>query len=282
MPFAASWIEERLLAAAAEKRLAHAYLLTGPDLDFLCRLFERLAALLLKSDNPRHPDLHIVRPESKSRRLTVAQIRDLEQELRLKAFQSEWKVAGIVAAERMCLSPAEAANAFLKTLEEPPDHTVIFLMTDRPEQLLPTIRSRCIVLPLEEGTPPAPKAEPWIQSWLTAKGTGADMAYRRAALLTEHWRELRETSQNAADSRENLDEDAAAAQMESAFLLKRDQSLKSLIHRIWEDSAQEETRLSAMKMVEALEELRFSLSRNIDQNLALECACLKISGLIND
>ncbi|MDR2462933.1 MAG: hypothetical protein LBD30_04035, partial [Verrucomicrobiales bacterium] len=120
MPFTANWIEERLRHAQQENRLAHAYLLVGDDLDQLRALFMRLANQLLGADADAHPDLHIIQPESKSRRLTVEQIRHLEQQLQLKARQSKIKVAGIVAADRMCLGSAEAANAFLKTLEEPP------------------------------------------------------------------------------------------------------------------------------------------------------------------
>ncbi|NJK92207.1 MAG: hypothetical protein HC904_10480, partial [Blastochloris sp.] len=141
MPFPASWIKQRLHQAYQDQRLAHAYLLTGDSLPELETLFHQIAADLLDSDQLQHPDKHLIRPESKSRRLTVEQIRDLEHELQLKARQSRVKIACIIAADRMCLGQAEAANAFLKTLEEPPANSVIFLLSDRPEQLLPTIRS---------------------------------------------------------------------------------------------------------------------------------------------
>ena len=71
-----------------------------------------------KIDAENHADIHWVRPESKSRVITVEQMRDLMREMHLKPNDAEYKVAIIVAADR--LNP-QAANAFLKTLEEPPE-----------------------------------------------------------------------------------------------------------------------------------------------------------------
>jgi DNA polymerase-3 subunit delta' len=67
-------------------------------------------------------------------------IRSLIRFLRRRAFQSPWKVAVVADAQR--LNPA-AANAFLKTLEEPPPRTVIMLLTTGTAGMLPTILSRC-------------------------------------------------------------------------------------------------------------------------------------------
>ncbi|MDR1144625.1 MAG: hypothetical protein LBK71_00610 [Verrucomicrobiales bacterium] len=282
MPFPASWIEERLRQARREQRLAHAYLLVG-ELEPLRALFHRLAAQLLDAPADGHPDLHVIQPESKSRRLTVEQIRNLEQQLQLKARQAPIKVAGIVAADRMCLGSAEPANAFLKTLEEPPANTVIFLLTDRLEQLLPTIRSRCLVLQVAAdhdhsaaaATAPTPA---WARTWLTVSGPPADQAYRRANLLAAHWKTLRENIERQADEKHPADDDdAAAAALEAEYLLARDNSLRTLIVSAWRDLARE----PATRIVGSLDDLRYALSRNVEQNLALECACLRIAGLIN-
>ncbi len=67
-------------------------------------------------------------------------VRGLMQFARRQAFQGRWKVAVVADAHRM--NPA-AANALLKTLEEPPPATLIILLSDRPSSLLPTILSRC-------------------------------------------------------------------------------------------------------------------------------------------
>ena len=68
-------------------------------------------------------------PESKSRIVSVDQMRELMREIQLKPNEAEYKVAVIVAADR--LNP-QAANAFLKTLEEPPPETVLILLTTEP------------------------------------------------------------------------------------------------------------------------------------------------------
>ncbi|MDR1305764.1 MAG: hypothetical protein LBK76_11175 [Verrucomicrobiales bacterium] len=283
MPFPANWIEERLRQAQHDRRLAHAYLLVG-ELAPLRALLGRLATQLLNAAADGHPDFHLIQPESKSRRLTVEQIRNLEQQLQLKARQAPLKVAGIVAADRMCLGSAEPANAFLKTLEEPPANTVIFLLTDRLEQLLPTIRSRCLVLQVAAdhdhsaaaATAPTPA---WAQTWLTVSGPPADQAYRRANLLAAHWKTLRENIERQSDEKHPADDDddAAAAALEAEYLLARDNSLRTLIVSAWRDLARE----PATRIVGSLDDLRYALGRNVEQNLALECACLKISGLID-
>jgi DNA polymerase III delta prime subunit len=82
-------------------------------------------------------------------------IRSLIHFLRRRAFQSPFKVAIIADGHRMNLS---AANAFLKTLEEPPPNTVIFLLTTGTEGMLPTILSRCQKI----------RFEPWPEDELAA------------------------------------------------------------------------------------------------------------------
>ena len=69
-----------------------------------------------KIEGGNHADIHWIRPESKSRVITVDQMRELMQEINLKPTEAEYKVAVIVCADRLNVS---AANAFLKTLEEP-------------------------------------------------------------------------------------------------------------------------------------------------------------------
>jgi len=89
--------------------------------------------------------VRIIAPESKSRIIKVEQMREIEKFMQQAVTAGKWKVGVILDAERMM--PA-AANAFLKTLEEPPNGCILFLLTGRPEALLPTILSRCVNLPL--------------------------------------------------------------------------------------------------------------------------------------
>ena len=116
MPFPPSRVEELFQTAAKEGRLAHAHLLTGAPPAELESLGRGLAANLLDAELEGHPDFFILRPESKSRRVSIAQVRQLEHSLSRRPHRAALKVALILEAERMCLPPAEAANAFLKTL----------------------------------------------------------------------------------------------------------------------------------------------------------------------
>lgn len=139
-------------------RLAHAYLIAGEAGSGKRALALRLAALVCglpegEGDPLKHPDVHFVEPESKSRIIKVEQTRELEKELQMRASQSGRKVAIIFDADRM---NASSSNSFLKTLEEPPSNSLLLLVTAHPEMLLETILSRCINVQLIA----APRREP--------------------------------------------------------------------------------------------------------------------------
>ncbi|MFQ3670661.1 MAG: hypothetical protein SNJ84_04310 [Verrucomicrobiia bacterium] len=282
MPLLPDQLEERLARAADEGRLAHAYLLSGNDLAELEETFFRLAIRLLGGQTAPHPDLHLVKPELKSRRIAIKQIRELESQLYLKAHSAPIKVAGILAADRMCLGQAEAANAFLKTLEEPPPHTVIFLTTNAPELLLPTIRSRCIAVPFQSrGHLANPLPPDWLQTWLQTEKKPTLTAYRRARMLADLWAEQRAQAeqQTKADAAEDEDEDVLKARTEAEFQWRRDLILKALAHGLWANR-QPGRESEDGRAIHALEELRYALSRSVDPALATELACLKIEGVL--
>lgn len=126
--------------------MANAYLICGASGSGKRELAKRLAETLTGGTKGfDHPDIHLLEPESKSRRITIDRMRDLERELQMRSLFGGYKIAVIVDADRMV---AGAANAFLKTLEEPPGKSMIFLLTTQPEALLDTIISRCISVPL--------------------------------------------------------------------------------------------------------------------------------------
>ena len=106
MPFPPSRVEELFQVAAKEGRLAHAHLLTGAPPSELESLGRGLAANLLDAELEGHPDFFVLRPESKSRRVSIAQVRQLEHSLSRKPHRAPIKVALILEAERMCLPPA--------------------------------------------------------------------------------------------------------------------------------------------------------------------------------
>ncbi|RJQ24063.1 MAG: hypothetical protein C4560_00280 [Nitrospiraceae bacterium] len=94
----------------------------------------------VKIDKAGHPDVFIIEPEGDGDQIRVDAIRQLEEALAYKPFEGSYKIAIIDNAEKMNQS---TANAFLDTLESPPDQSVLVLISSRPDMLLPTIRSRC-------------------------------------------------------------------------------------------------------------------------------------------
>jgi len=284
MPFRSEELRQRFAASIENGRMGHSYLLTGDHSEALENLALGLAGQVLDAAPQEHPDFHAVRPESKSRHITVKQIRDLERELYLRPFTAPLKVAVIFDAERMCLAGAAAANAFLKTLEEPPAHTLILLTSGRPAMLLPTIISRCLRLDLgfediDSLTAPEPA---WIARWYAPQPNPGLRAYARAQVLHQHWAELRDSAETHLRDTSDMEEDVAAALLEAEFQLSRQESVAQLQRWYWRraEAAMAATEADRIRAVRALEELQASLAQNVEPNLAVEVACLKIEGLI--
>ena len=145
-------------------RAAHGYLITG-EVDGNCsELASRVLGKLFPDEESMvasgsHPDVVQLWPSGKSRTIKVARtesdpspgMRDaIIEPMSATAFSGGWKVGIVHCADRM--QPA-AANAFLKSLEEPTPKTMYLLLTDQPDSILPTIISRTqrIDLPLPSG-----------------------------------------------------------------------------------------------------------------------------------
>ncbi len=285
MPFRAEELRERFSASIEQGRMGHSYLLTGDRAESLESLALGLAAQVLGGSPQEHPDFHSVRPESKSRHITVEQVRELERELYLRPFIAPVKVAIVFDAERMCLGSASAANAFLKTLEEPPAHTLILLTSGRPAMLLPTIISRCLRLDLGfEDIDPGMAHEPeWIAAWHARQPNPALRAYARAQILQEHWGVIREAAEtHLKENPGEIEEDVGKALVEAEFQLGRQESIAQLQRWYWRHSetAAKTTEQERLRAVKALEELQAALVQNCEPNLAVEYACLRIVGLI--
>jgi DNA polymerase III subunit delta' len=152
-----------LQRSLARGRLGHAYLFSGDQVEELEAVGRSLAKTLncdnpvkqhgeavdccdtcpscVKINNDVHADIHWVRPESRSRVVTIDQVRELMREIQLKPTEARFKVAVLVCADRLNV---QAANAFLKTLEEPPPKSVMVLLSTEPSRILETILSRCL------------------------------------------------------------------------------------------------------------------------------------------
>ncbi len=154
-----------LQQASDNKRLAHAYLITGPvgsgKEKLAIDLIELVNAASIRITAESLDDLKsgtttVIGPESKSRRITIDSVRAAEHVLKMAAPDGVTKFVVIKDADRM---GAGAENAFLKTLEEPPDSSMVLLLSSYPEMLLDTILSRCIKISLVGKSGPANLSE---------------------------------------------------------------------------------------------------------------------------
>ncbi|MHB8252385.1 MAG: DNA polymerase III subunit delta' [Acidiferrobacter sp.] len=158
------WQQQAWERLPDNRTLAHALLVCGPrgigKKVFAHHLAARLVCEHEKAcgscracrfaESGNHPDVLVVSPEEGKTEITVDNARSINQFLALTPHMAPRRVAIIDAADRLNRS---AANAILKTLEEPPAESFLLLVSDAPARLLPTIHSRCQQLPLLKPTP---------------------------------------------------------------------------------------------------------------------------------
>ena len=153
-----AWAVAQLARAIDEDRLGHAYLITGPAQIGKATLARAMAMAIncvgearpcgvcrpcVRIATNTHADVRVVAPEGE--RLKIDQIRELQRELSLSPVEARKRVAILDDFDRATI---EAANALLKTLEEPPSSVVLVVIAPEAELLLPTIVSRCQVVAL--------------------------------------------------------------------------------------------------------------------------------------
>lgn len=300
-----------LRRAHEQKRIGHAYLISGPAGSGKREFVEQIARLVNPGDGEQ---IHIAEPESKSRRIVIEQVRALEHALQMRSPNGRRKIAAIIDADR--LQP-QAANAFLKTLEEPPNDSLLLLVTALPEALPDTIVSRCISIPLSapEEKRETPEQAELVQLLNSAStlNTGVQTAYRLAQgfqrLLVKVREEIQEQNAAALKAEETryknttdgawLDEreDHFKALSESQYLQRRARLLE-IVYAWWNDVLRakngiERSELSdvrkrtsavaerfstteILRRIRRLEELRDHLGRNIQETLATELAFLTL------
>ncbi len=156
------WAVDLLRGHLTNERARHAYLITGPQGVGRRTLAIRLAQALNCSqpiepaipcgecracrliEKMQHPDFSVVQAEA-GRALKVDQIRELQRTLSLSPYEATYKIALLLRFEE---ANPNAANALLKTLEEPPPQVIMLLTASDAAALLPTIISRCEVMRL--------------------------------------------------------------------------------------------------------------------------------------
>ncbi|MEK6617363.1 MAG: DNA polymerase III subunit delta' [Nitrospirota bacterium] len=143
----------------------------GPDACGACRSCHQIEAHL-------HPDFLLIEPdqEQANPQIKIEQIRELEQQVIYRPLVGRRKVCVIDEADRMTLG---AANALLKTLEEPPDHSLLVLVTSRPSALPATVRSRC------QGIRFVPPARTQVEAALILKREMPPADARFLAIVTQ-------------------------------------------------------------------------------------------------
>jgi DNA polymerase-3 subunit delta' len=326
---------ELLQRSLARGRLGHAYLFAGDQLEELESLARTLAKTLncqkpvktggvatdccdaclscRKIDHDTHADVHWARPESKSRIVTVEQTRELMREIQLKPTEAEYKVAIIAGADRLNV---QAANAFLKTLEEPPGKSVLILLSTEPQRILETILSRCLRLNFfGEGVHSLDAAQAeWLARFgaLAADGQKSLLdRYRLLDALLQKLGEIRSHVEESLTARSPLQrydevekdlrekwEDELAAAVEAEYRRQRADLLVLVqwwLRDVWlhtlavgrellnfpkiagaEIVAQRISSRQALENLQTLEQTQRLLHTNVQEALALEVGLLKL------
>jgi DNA polymerase-3 subunit delta' len=240
MAFARTTALEFLRRAYEQNRLAHAYLITGAPGSGKEALAAELSSLVngtaskdVFSNKAR--DIFIARPESKSRRIVTAQIRALEHALQMRAADGRRKVAIVPDADRL---QTEAANAFLKTLEEPPKDSLLLLLSALPEALPETILSRCISIPLaSDGEARSKKEQEKLVKLLQQASRqmtwSIQFAYRLAQEFQQLLRAIREEVKNETDGALKQEQTRYKDATDGAWLEEREEYYKALTESLY-------------------------------------------------
>lgn len=208
MAFLPAEILERMRLLHKAGRLPHALLVTGQPGSGRTRLAREIAALvngIELSAVAAHPDIRLLEPESKSRRILIENFRDFCQPFFSTSFRAGAVKTGIILdADRLHIA---AANAFLKTLEEPPPGCLFILVTSNPGLLPVTIVSRCAHFPVRADAAPVLDEAAAAIAEATGLLLAAPQAKRagRALLLARRLQSL------LREARERIEEEISAA-----------------------------------------------------------------------
>lgn len=202
---------------------------------------------LIESDS--HPDFKYIAPEENGSKIKVDQIRNLVDFFAQSSQQGGRKISIIAPAESLNIN---AANALLKTLEEPSSNSVLILLSHQPGMLLPTIRSRCQVLDFP--TPSPQQSLDWLSKQVSMSNDVSTVERDDLAELLSlaHYAPLKALSYLEQDAlseyRKMLDE--------LASFLKNDMLSSSVASR-WNDEIAALRLAWMMKWIEQILKLKF-------------------------
>jgi DNA polymerase-3 subunit delta' len=253
-----------------------------------------------KIDNALHPDVLVIEPEGQT--IKVDQVRQMQRQLVYKPYEGKRRVCILTAADRMA---HDIPNTLLKTLEEPPLHTVIILLANHSKFILPTILSRCQLIRFN----PLPIS--LVSKWLMeGKGLHEGEAYLLASLsdgsfgkaseiqeeirqipreeLLKDWVGLKSLSFEKMESwvdslpsqRENLllILEVTKTLLRDLIMLKTLKNGKKLIHSdlldVMEPMAANWSLSSLSKRMEILHQTTLAIRANANTGLALEAMML--------
>ncbi len=300
--------------ALATNRLAQAYLVVGAVLEegmpfadaalgrLFCMAREKpcgTCSACSQMAARHHPDVVWVEPERKSRMIDIESIRDLQKLIGQTALGGGWKSVILAGADRL---GDGAANAFLKTLEEPPPRTLFLLLTDSPQAVLPTILSRCqrLVLSAESGALQEPWRSRLLDIMAAPLGEGLVGRLARVSALGSLLADVRDQAAGEEEARsdDQTDEDMFKARVESRYRGMRSGIIRAMM--VWyrdilvlvcggaevchadrrEDLVQLASGLPygyALENVRAVEALQRQLDRNINQDSAIFAAVSRMT-----
>jgi DNA polymerase-3 subunit delta' len=253
-----------------------------------------------KIDDGLHPDVLVLEPENQT--LKVDQVRQMQRDLAYRPYEGRRRVCILVASDRMA---PNMSNVLLKTLEEPPLHTVIILLANNTRLLLPTILSRC--QPIHFNPLPIPLVSQWL---MKQKGLNEKEAHLLASLsegspgkaleiqeeigqipreeLLKQWVGLKTLSfekmdrwiQSLSPHRENLllIVEVAKTLLRDLVVVKTSKEGSKLIHSdlldAMEKLAREWSLASLLNRIETLHQTILAIRTNANMSLALEVAML--------
>ena len=253
-----------------------------------------------KIDHALHPDVLLIEPEGQT--IKVDQVRQLQKELAYQPYEGKRRVCILTAADRMA---PHIPNTLLKTLEEPPLHTVIILLANNSRFVLPTILSRC--QPVRFNPLPIPLVSNWL---MQGKGLHETEAHLLASLsegspgkaseiqeeirqvpreeLLKDWVGLKSLSfkrigswvESLPSQRENLllILEVGKTLLRDLIMVKTLEKEPKLIHSdllpVMESMATNWSLSSLLKRMEILHQTTLAIKANANTNLALEAMML--------